>query len=175
MSGSRVGSGVRSRGLGCGCKQCVHGDHVRTRQCRLVVPRDGQPHAWCGQPTRYVITPYCVHRDGVIRVASDDDPAAGDGTVRLGDSIQRHQATYACSTQHARALIAADQQCRTAYPADSVLSAANTHYEIESFTYEPDELDVPGALHALCDHLNSGRVPGAPGHRRHVRRRPPCR
>lgn len=130
----------------CGCSNCDHLRHLDTARCHLRVPREGQPYAWCGAPTRYRVRPYCVHRGGVIRGASDGDPAAENGDVKLGDSIQWHPATFACSTQHARAIIDADRGYRGRFPADSPLAVGNTFYEVESWTYEPDLMDVPGPL-----------------------------
>lgn len=136
-------------GPGCVCHECRHRERATTRRCHLPTPRPDQPYAWCGAPTRYRIVAYCLHRDGVTRTADDGDPAAEHGMVRLGDSIQRHPATYACSTQHARDLIELDRQRRSTADPASPLSATSTYYEVEPFRYEPDDTDVPGPLHPL--------------------------
>lgn len=141
----------------CTCGSCQHANHAETRRCRLVVPREGQPHAWCGRETEYQIRGFCVHRDGVHRMASDGDPMSTSGSVRLGDSIQKHAPMYACSTQHARELIEQDRQYRERFPADSALAPSHTFYDVEPYTYRPDDTDVPGPLHPLESHLSSAR------------------
>lgn len=133
----------------CGCRSCTHHRHAETARCHLRVPQEGRPYAWCGQPSRFKIRPFCTHRDSVSRAPSEGDPAGQrNGCVRLGDSIQWHYATYACSTQHARELIEQDRQRRRGGP-DDALSAERTFYEVDSFRYEPDRVDVPGPLSDL--------------------------
>lgn len=124
----------------------VHARHVRTRRCYA---------RGCYALSRYRVRPWCLHKDGVGRAADKGDPAVNDhGMVQLGDSIQWHSPVYACTTQHARELIEADQAARTGGPLDA-LSAARTHYQVDAWHYEPDSYDVPGALHPLLQELQS--------------------
>ncbi len=97
-----------------------------------------------------------MHRDGVHRGADPDDPNVDDlGHVALGDSRQIHPPMTACGTAHARQLIDADRERRSAYPPDSQLAASNTYYQVDRWDYEPDDVDVPGPLHLLPGHLDS--------------------
>ena len=133
---------------GCCCRTCNHFARARAKVCYL--------HR-CEQPTRYAITPWCVHRAGVTRSADADDPHAERGLVRLGDNRQNHPRIMACSTHHARELIDADRQRRTAYPVDCALAAERTFYKVEQWTYEPDDVDVPGPLSTIPVWLDSAR------------------
>jgi len=131
----------------CICPRCVHYWHARARVCSV---------GGCYQRTRYRVVPWCVHRDGTYRAASDGDPATGDnGYVHLGDSVQRQTPRYACTTQHAAEIVATDRRERIGFDADSLLSAPNTYYDIDRWDYEPDDIDVPGALHPLLADLES--------------------
>lgn len=134
----------------CGCPSCNHDRYARAKRCSVTD---------CGQRTAYRIVAWCVHRDGVYRYPSPNDPAAVDGMVTtLGDSIQRHTPAYACTTRHAQALIEQDRQTRMRYetggPGDA-LTAARTHYEVERWDYQPDEIDMPGPLIPLAHDLES--------------------
>lgn len=140
---------------GCGCPNCAHFRHTESRRCQLPAPRPDQPYARCGEPGQYRIRPYCVNRDSVTRLGSKGDTTAKRDIVRLGDSISHHATTYACTTQHARDLIALDQQRRANTPGDSPLSAARTYYNVENHQYEPDDIDVPGPLHPTRRALES--------------------
>lgn len=133
----------------CSCPRCDHDRYARAKRCSV---------SGCGQRTAYRIVAWCVHRDGVHRSSSPDDPAAARGMVTLGDSVQRHSPLYACTTQHARALIEQDRQTRVQHEAGGVgdaLTAARTYYEVELWDYQPDDIDVPGPLIPLAHDLES--------------------
>jgi hypothetical protein len=134
---------------GCGCTSCVHYDRARYKTCSV---RE------CGKPTQLKIVPWGLHRDGYSRAAEAGDPATNEnGSVALGDSRQDHTLLTACGTIHARELITADQADRGKYSTDSALSAGRTHYDVDTWTYEPDELDVPGAIHRAAHQLGSAQ------------------
>ncbi|WP_431935849.1 hypothetical protein [Micromonospora sp. RP3T] len=154
-NGCRCGGHECNCAGGCGCPSCRHQEHRRTAHCQNPDPRPGEPFARCGALTAYRIRPFCIHLDGVTRTPSDGDPAANNGMVTLGDSIQHHTAMYACTTQHARHLIERDRHRRKVYPADSALTADRTYYQVDAYTYEPDDIDVPGALHPLRESLEA--------------------
>lgn len=138
-------------GDGCGCVSCVHYQYAQTRFCELRVPAEGQPYARCGRPTELRIR-IGVHRGRRSRPPSDGDPAPVDkwGRVEVGDDIQAAGFRHTCSTQHARELIEQSRASRAAYDSDP------TFYEVETFRYAPDRVDVPGPLHPLLDALTSG-------------------
>ena len=126
----------------------VHARHQRTGRCGV---RD------CYQVARYRIRPWCVHPDGTtISVDPEKEPAAVDGRMILGDSVQWHADLFACSARHVQELRRIDTRDRAGTPDDDPLSARNTHYEVTGgYRYEPDDYDVPGALHPLAGALSS--------------------
>ncbi len=142
----------------CTCDSCEHQRHVTSGRCRARIARGDLLVVACGEPTRFRVRGYCVHRGGVLRTADPGDLlATPNGTVVLGDSIQWHEPTYACSTGHARLLMNADREYRAKFDPDSLLHVDHTFYEITPFRYQPDHLDVPGPLHTVVAQLRSAQ------------------
>ncbi|GLY08255.1 hypothetical protein [Actinoplanes sp. NBRC 101535] len=140
----------------CRCDSCLHTEHRETRKCRVVVPTDGQPYAWCAKPALWRVIPICIHSSGVIRQGSDGDPDADKfGSVTLGDNIQRDTWTqlYACSTQHARQLMNDTKQKRDR--GDWPGQGTGWFYEVEPYVYQPDVFDVSTPLHLIESHADS--------------------
>jgi len=128
---------------GCSCPWCAHTMHAEAARCGLVVPTSDQPYARCGRPTGYRIVPFHPTHDGISRPPSDGDDAVDEyGYVKLGDTNSYGMTRYACSTQHARAVIEADRAYRARFDSTSALSAANTFYEVERWRYRPDDIGL---------------------------------
>lgn len=145
-------------GNGCSCPSCEHEKHRRAAKCQLAEPTPEQPYAWCAKPTRFRVVPVCIHRGGVYRQASDGDPEADEtGSTYLGDSVQRDTWTslYACSTQHAREIIAERRARDGRRPEDS--RSTEWFYEVERYRYKPDEFDVQTPLHHVAEHARSAQ------------------
>lgn len=135
----------------CCCDRCEHDRHVATRRCAVLD---------CTAPSTVQVRAWSVshHRVQAHRIDPDLTPdTGGDEWVDVDDTPSYGWCRTACSQRHARQLVDDDrawawrQQAEAGKDPDRRL-----RYEITSFRYEPDRMDLPevlAELRALGDFL----------------------
>lgn len=132
----------------CYCAACVHNDHIQPAMC--AVPD-------CALPTRLQVTPWSVQPDSTAW-KSTGNPYADDDLLMPGDRRKLHRPLFACGMVHARMLVSDDRRRHqvAVQPAKAVPveeTPPGRYYEIDSWTYQPDQVDVPSPINQVPGHL----------------------